>query len=340
MKEIINIILNKKPQKIPPIWIMRQAGRYLPEYLKIRSKAKNFLDFCYNPKLASEATLQPINRFNFDAAIIFSDILVIPDALGVKVDFIKDKGPILGDFEIKKLNQKNISKKLNPVFEAIEITKSKLSKNKTLIGFSGSPWTLACYMIEKESSKNFEKIKKAAIKDKDFIDLIEILTNSVIEYLSLQIEAGVDVIKLFDSWAGIVPANKFEEFIINPNKKIVSALRKKYPKVPIICFPKGSGQNYYQFSQKVKPDVLAIDQNVDIFWAKERLQNELNQTIQGNLDNFLLAFGSKFEIEKEVKKIIENFSKKPFIFNLGHGILPQTPIENVEFLLKIIRKEK
>lgn len=346
MNKLINT-LNGNKTTTPPIWIMRQAGRYLPEYREIRSNVKNFLDLCYTPKLASEVTLQPITRFDLDAAIIFSDILVIPDALGVKVEFVKNEGPKLGSFELKNLRTENIAKRLSPVFEALELTKSKLGKDKALIGFSGSPWTLACYMIEGGGSKNFEATRRAAIKDEGFFaELIEILTQSIIQYLSLQIKAGADVVKLFDSWAGVLPPDQLQKWVIEPTKKIVTEIGKlnlrssveSSVKTPVICFPRGVGISYEKFAREVAPQGLALDQNVSKIWAKKNLQENLGQVVQGNLDNFLLAFGSKKEIEKEVLEILETFSAHPFIFNLGHGILPETPIENVQLVVDLVRK--
>ena len=338
MKKLINILTKKEVQKNPPIWVMRQAGRYLPEYREIRANAKNFLDFCYSPKQASEVTLQPIKRFNFDAAIIFSDILVIPDALGVKVEFIKNEGPKLREFDLKKLKTGNIKTHLTPVFEALELVKSKLTEDKTLIGFCGAPWTVACYMIEGGGSKNFEKTRELAMRDEAFFaELIEILTQSSIEYLSLQIKAGADCVKIFDSWAGILPPAELQKWVINPAKKIVSELKNLHPQIPVICFPRGIGINYEQFAKIVEPQGLALDQTVNKIWAKENLQQNLGQVVQGNLDNFLLAFGSKDQIKKEVLDILESFGSAPFIFNLGHGILPETPIENVELVVKLVK---
>lgn len=338
MNKIINVLSGVKTHT-PPIWIMRQAGRYLPEYREVRAGVSNFLEMCYTPKLACEVTLQPIRRFGFDAAIIFSDILVIPDALGVKVDFVKNEGPKLGEFELKNLKTSNIKSHLNPVFEALELTKSNLGKETALIGFSGAPWTLACYMIEKGGSKNFEKTRQAALQDpQSFAELIEILTQSIIEYLSLQIKAGADVVKLFDSWAGILPPSELKKWVIEPAKKIVSEVKKLHPKTPIICFPRGVGMSYLEFVREVGCDAVALDQTVERNWAKKNLQQDCGAVVQGNLDNLLLAFGSKKEIEKEVLDIVQKFGDQPFIFNLGHGIIPQTPIENVELVLNLLRK--
>lgn len=341
MNKLINTLLKKERFEKPPIWIMRQAGRYLPEYREIRSNVKNFLELCYTPKLACEVTLQPITRFDLDAAIIFSDILVIPDALGVKVEFVKNEGPKLGSFELKNLKVENIEKHLAPVFEALALTKSKLAKDKALIGFSGSPWTLACYMIEGGGSKNFELTREKAIHDeKFFAELIEILTQSIIKYLSAQIKAGADVVKLFDSWAGVLPPAQLQKWVIEPTQKIVSEIKKLHPNIPVICFPRGIGANYEEFARIVAPHGLALDQNLPRNWVKKNLQENLGQVVQGNLDNFLLAFGSKKEIEKEVLNILETFGDHPFIFNLGHGILPETPIENVELVMSLVKEKR
>lgn len=343
MNKLLNTLLKKEKNSNPPIWVMRQAGRYLPEYRAIRSDVKNFLELCYTPKLASEVTLQPIRRFGFDAAIIFSDILVIPDALGVKVEFVKNEGPKLQKIsnleDLKTLKTDNIKSHLNPVFEALALTKSKLDKDVALIGFSGSPWTLACYMIEGGGSKNFESVRRSAIENEEFFSqLIEILTVSIIEYLSHQIKSGADVVKLFDSWAGVLPPEQLRKWVIAPTKKIVSEINKLHPNIPVICFPRGVGVNYEEFAHEVSPHGLAIDQTLERKWVKKNLQENLGQVVQGNLDNILLAFGSKKEIEKEVLNILESFRDQPFIFNLGHGILPETPIENVELVLDLVRK--
>lgn len=337
MSKLINTLLKKESFESPPIWIMRQAGRYLPEYREVRSNVKNFLELCYSPKLASEVTLQPIRRFDFDAAIIFSDILVIPDALGVKVEFVKNEGPKLGKFELSQLKTNRIASHLNPVFEALALTKSKLDPSKALIGFSGAPWTLACYMIEGGGSKNFELTRQTAIQNEDFFSqLIKILTQSVTEYLSLQIKAGADCVKLFDSWAGVLPSQQLQKWVIEPTKKIVTEIKKLHPEIPVICFPRGIGMNYETFSRSVMSHGLAIDQTIEKNWAKKNL----GQVLQGNLDNFLLAFGTKKQIEKEVLEILEIFRNQPFIFNLGHGILPETPIENVELVVKLIKQKR
>jgi uroporphyrinogen decarboxylase len=340
MNKLLNLIFNKEISNSPPIWIMRQAGRYLPEYRDIRFCEKNFLDLCYNSKLASEITLQPIKRFDLDAAIIFSDILVIPDALGVSVEFVKNEGPKLKTISnINELNElKYIKERLNPISLTINNVKQQLSKDKALIGFSGSPFTIACYMIEGGPSKNFEKTRKILLKDEEFFEkLIDVLIFTIIDYLSEQIIAGVDLVKLFESFAFVLPEKDFAKFIISPTKKIIDEIRKKFPSVPVIAFPRGCGVLYKDFFDEIKPDVIAIDQNLSKKWARENLQKN-GAIIQGNLDNYLLSYGSKAEIEKEVKEILNIFGDFPFIFNLGHGILKDTPIENVEFLMSVLRK--
>jgi uroporphyrinogen decarboxylase len=345
MNKLLNTLLKKEKFSNPPIWIMRQAGRYLTEYRELRSKTNNFLEFCYNSKLASEVTLQPIKRFDFDAAIIFSDILVIPDALGLKVEFVGGVGPKLQKintgYDLNNLRTTDIERHLNPVFEVINLVKGQLKSDKSLIGFSGAPWTLACYMVEGGGSKNFDSVRELALRDEAFFtQLIDILTKSVTEYLLLQIKAGVDVVKLFDSWAGVLTPAELRKWVIEPTKKIVREIRKIHPEMPIICFPRGIGTMYGEFAKEVESSALAIDQTLEKKWVRKNLQEDLDVVVQGNLDNFLLAFGSRDKIKKEVLEILETFGDKPFIFNLGHGILPETPIENVEFLLELIRGVK
>lgn len=340
MQKLLEVLTKKIPSSTPPIWIMRQAGRYLPEYRELKTHAKDFLDFCYTPKLASEATLQPIKRFDFDAAIIFSDILVIPDALGCDVKFIEKRGPILAPVtSLKNLKEPaQAAAALTPVYEAISLTREKLARDKTLIGFAGAPWTLACYMIEGGSSKNFDKVRTVALTEpKFFAELIDILTESVIIYLQNQIKAGADVIKIFDSHAGVLPVADFQKWVIAPTKKIVSTLRKSSPKTPLICFPKGAGVMYEEFVAAVKPNAIAIDQSVPRIWAVENLWKKHGVILQGNLDNYTLAFGSTEQIKNQTQSILTDFKNQPFIFNLGHGILKETPITNVELMARTVR---
>jgi uroporphyrinogen decarboxylase len=345
MKKILKIFNNKvdyKDKLSPPIWMMRQAGRYLPEYRGIRSKVNNFMELCYNPKLASEITLQPIRRFNLDAAIIFSDILVIPDAMGIGVDFIKGRGPVLEIVDnLKKLNKLKFDvNKLENVFKNIEITKRNLDSNTALIGFSGSPFTLACYIIEGSGSKDFEKVRRKIISDPSFFNqLVDNLSNYIIEYLSQQIESGVEIVKLFDSWAGILDSLSFKDYVVDPNKKIIAEVKRRYPDIPIIFFPKGIGEKYINIVKGVDDlDCLAIDSSVSRKWVVDNLQKK-GVVIQGNFNNLILSEGNMKQVEVEYSDIMNNFSKLPFIFNLGHGVLPDAKISNINHLLNLLRNE-
>ncbi len=330
MSDLKKILITKETCK--SVWFMRQAGRYLPEFRKIRLKNKNFIKLCLNSKLSSEITLQPIKRFNVDSAIIFSDILMVPFALGQDVTFIKNKGPQLGKFNLDTFqnnNMKIFSRRLSPVYKAIELTRRKLDKKKSLISFIGAPWTLLIYMFE--LNKN-----KISI---DFLDNKKSKLNLVIEqliyYLCLhiknQINSGADVVQIFDSWAGLIPERSLNKYCYTPNKKIVDFCKKK--KIPTICFPKGIRKNYEKFNKFVKPDGISLDYEINPLWAKEKLKNVV---IQGGLDpNFLLK--SKEEMYKEATKYIETFKDIPYVFNLGHGLLPETDPDKVSSLIKFYR---
>jgi uroporphyrinogen decarboxylase len=320
MSKLKNCLL-KKDSSCIPIWFMRQAGRYLPEFRKIRSKNKNFIKLCLNSKLSSEITLQPLKRFNLDAAIIFSDILMVPYGLGQEVRFIKDKGPRLSLFNLKYFlnnNKNNFTKKLNPVYEAIKITRKNLSKKKSLISFVGAPWTLIVYMFDLKTSKN----KINTVKLKKLEPQIEIVLDVIVDYLCVhiikQIKAGADTVQVFDSWAGLIPKNKLFKYCYEPNKKIVNYCRQN--KIPIICFPKGIKANYIDFAKKVNPNCLGLDYTVDPVWAKKNLKNFC---LQGGMDPKVL-FKKEEKIFKEVDRYLNIFKNHPYIFNLGHGLLPKT----------------
>lgn len=322
-----------------PIWLMRQAGRYLPEYRDTRATAKSFLDLCYSPDLVSKITLQPIDRFNFDAAIIFSDILVIPDALGVKVKFVEKQGPILD--KITKFIDLNIptnerfTKFLENVYLGIKKTKDILPKNKKLIGFIGAPWTLSTYLIEGQSSKTFSEVKKIAYTDPvEFNKIIEILAEFCILHTTNQIKAGVDIIQIFDSWSGILDSYNFNKWVISPTAYIVSRIKEKYPQIPIIGFPKDADFNYLEYVQNTKVDILSIDSNIPITWVNENVKDII---IQGNLDPCYLLSKDQELLKKQINNILDNLKHREHIFNLGHGILPNTPIENVELLIEQVR---
>ena len=326
--------------KTPPIWLMRQAGRYLPEYKETRKKAGSFLDLCYNPKLATEVTLQPLRRFDLDGAILFADILLIPNALGQHLEFVEGRGPILrpiknfSDYKHLKEVDK-IHDILNPVYDAVSNIKSKLEKNITFIGFAGSPWTVSTYMIEGQGSKDHIKTKTFMLQHPDIFDkLILKIEKATVEYLSKQIIAGVDAVKIFDSWAGSLPGHYLEKYSLNPMKNIAKELKKRFPKIPLIVFPRGVGPMYETFSKIKEFNCIAVDSNIDITWAKKNIQN--NNVIQGNLDPAYLVSGGKELVNKTID-IVENFSTGGHIFNLGHGITPNAKIENVELLIKTIK---
>ncbi len=332
MRKITNSLINKD-NSCTPIWFMRQAGRYLPEFREIRSKNPNFIKLCLDSDLSSEITLQPIERFDLDAAIIFSDILMVPYGLGQTVDFIKGKGPKLSPFNMKeflKNNQKKFTEKLNPVYKAIEKTRKKLNKNKTLISFIGAPWTLIVYMMGLRQDKknvNLENIQKNFEK--------EVVLEKLNEYLCLhiknQMNAGADVVQIFDSWAGIIPENQINDYCFNPNLKLVDYCKKI--NLPVISFPKGINTKYKKFLEIVKPNGLNIDYDIDPKWAKENLKNVC---LQGGMDPKIL-FEDEEKINLEVDKYLNIFKDTPYIFNLGHGLLPET---NPDTLLKIINRVK
>jgi len=332
MKSLEEILKNKVNSK--SVWFMRQAGRYLPEFRKIRSQNKNFIELCLNSELSCEITLQPLKRFELDAAIIFSDILMVPYALGQNVDFIKDQGPLLEEFNVKKfLNNDKISftHKLHPVYKAIEKTRERLDKKKSLIGFIGAPWTLLIYMLGAKQNKkeiDFLKIKK---KDFECNLILDKLHDYLCTHIENQINAGANVIQIFDSWSGLLPAEDLPNFCFIPNLKIVNFCKKK--KIPVICFPKGINKYYKEFNNIVKPDGLNLDYDIDPLWAKENLNNVV---IQGGLNPRILLSNDQ-EMIRNAKKYLDIFHGKPYIFNLGHGLIPETDPDKVETLIKFYK---
>ena len=340
MKKLLKSLQGYR-QETPPIWLMRQAGRHLPEYLELRKKTETFLDFCYSPELAIEATLQPVKRYDIDAAILFSDILVIPDALGQKVEFVKGKGPKLTPIrkisDVNELSLDAIEDNLTPVFKTIAGVKEKLHSDKTLIGFSGAPWTLACYMVEGGGSKNFEKTRIWAMTEpEEFTVLINLLTASISRYLVQQISHGCDAIQIFDSWASVLDSEGFDRWVIEPTSKIIQNVRKIYPDFPIIGFPKGAGVNYLKYQSETKVSGISFDSSVPLNWIRDNIQTKT--TVQGNLDNMVLLSGGN-QLDEQVNKIIKILGKGSFIFNLGHGVLPNTPIDHVKRVISIVRKK-
>ena len=325
-------LLNKN--KNFPIWFMRQAGRYLPEYQKIRKKNKNFINFCLNINDAIKVSLQPVDRFNLDATIIFSDILLILNAVGQKVEFKENIGPILENYNLNKFyktNDKNFIKKLKNVYKIINKTRKKLPKEKSLIGFAGSPWTLLTYMINKKSPKKNKNFLKN-FKKKEVIKIIKRLEHLIYTHCKEQILAGADIIQLFDSWAGLINKKDLKDFCINPNKNIVNKIKKNFPNTPVICFPKGINKNINNFIREVSPHGISIDHNVNL----KNLNLNNNVVFQGGMNpKFLL--GNNKRMFKEAKKYLDFFKNKPYIFNLGHGILPKTKPENVKRLVEFVR---
>jgi uroporphyrinogen decarboxylase len=313
---------------------MRQAGRYLPEYQKIRKKNKNFINFCLNINDATKVSLQPINRFNLDAAIVFSDILLILNASGQKVEFKEKIGPILENYNLNKFyktKDKIFIKKLENVYKILKKIKKTLPEEKALIGFAGSPWTLLTYMINKGSPKKNIKFLKN-LKKKEVIKIIKRLEHLIYIHCKEQILAGADIIQLFDSWAGLIEKKNLKEFCINPNKNIVSKIKKNFPNNPIICFPKGINKNINNFIKEVKPHGVSIDYDINL--KKLNLNNDV--VFQGGMNpKFLL--GNNKRMFNEAKKYLNFFKNKPYIFNLGHGILPKTKPENVKRLVEFVR---
>lgn len=341
-KPLLQAFKNQTPERVP-FWLMRQAGRYLPEYRELRQKAGGFLDLAFNPEQAAEVTIQPLRRFNMDGAILFSDILVIPMALGQDLKFETGDGPKLPALDsaedLKRLSGGDLDATLAPVYETIKLIRSGMEQEgfneTTLIGFAGAPWTVATYMVEGGSSRDFMKTKRWAYSDPDgFAQLIDMITDATIHYLGKQIEAGVEAVKIFDSWAGVLDEQQFRRWVIAPATKIVSALHEKYPEIPVIGFPKGAGPLYQDYLSQTGVDVLALDQTLPLAWAAKNLQTI--KPVQGNLDPLLLLNGGQ-AMEDAVKRILENFADGGFIFNLGHGIHKETPPENVAQLAEIIK---
>ena len=322
----------KRISNVNCIWLMRQAGRYLPEFREIRSKNQDFIKLCLNPDLSTEITLQPLRRFNFDAAIIFSDILMLPFALGQKVEFKKNFGPILGELDLEKISkndENSFTEKLRPVYESINrVSISKELIRKSMFGFVGAPWTLLVYMLNKKSPKKNLSGEFKNFKNKD--RLIQI----IIEYLKLhiknQINSGSTIIQIFDSWAGLANQNEIDHFIYEPTAELVKYVKSL--NTPVICFPRDI-KDYNQYIKKVNPDAVNIDYNIDI----KKAVKDLDIPIQGGLDPKILL-GDKDDLKREVKKILINFKNHPYIFNLGHGVLPQTDPDTVSYLINLVRE--
>ena len=324
----------------PPIWMMRQAGRYLPEYRATRAQAGDFLSLCYTPDLAAEVTLQPIRRYGFDAAILFADILLIPQALGSDVWFVTGEGPRLSTITdaagVAALRPADaVHDKLSPIYETLRILRRELPAETTLIGFAGAPWTVATYMVAGRGTPDQGPAHAMKTADRAaFSALIDRIADATIEYLSAQVEAGAEVLKLFDSWAGSLKGADFDDFALAPTRRIVAALKARHPDVPIIAFPREAGPRYVGFAHAVGADCVALDQSVDALWAAENVQKD--GCVQGNLDPRLLVEGGP-RLVQETRRIVQAFAGGPHIFNLGHGITPDADPDNVHRMIEAVR---
>jgi uroporphyrinogen decarboxylase len=323
----------------PPLWLMRQAGRYLPEYREVRGKVASFLDLCRTPELAAEVTLQPLRRFAFDAAIVFSDILIVPYALGQKVEFVEGEGPKLEAVRdaqaIADLDRTDPATAFAPVYETIERVVAELPKDVPLIGFCGAPWTVATYMVEGGGSKDQSVARLLAYRDRaTFQRLIDLLVEVSADYLVSQVKAGARVLQIFDSWAGSLPEDEFEHWCIAPTKKLVAQVKAKMPQTPVIGFPRGAGVGAERYTNETGVDAVGCDTSQPLAWIRDRLQPLV--PVQGNLDPVLFVAGGR-ELDRRVFEIRNALGSGPFIFNLGHGILPDTPIEHVERLVSLVK---
>lgn len=332
-------VLNGEEQAIPPIWLMRQAGRYLPEYRALRAKAGSFLDLCYNPALAAEATLQPIRRFDFDAAILFADILLVPHALGQKLSFAEGEGPQLDPpvtFEhLDEFRRRNIHETLQPVYETVARVRRELAPEKALIGFAGAPWTVATYMLAGGPHKDPSALRMRWYDEREFVSaLIDILVDATVDYLSKQIEAGADAVQLFDSWAGGLPENVLQAVSVEPLRRIGERLKAAHPETPVILFPKGAGAMVEEYARLSCCDAVGIDFSTP--WGFARNAISPHAAVQGGLDPMLVVRGGR-DMEEAARMLRRTFRGVPYVFNLGHGLTPDTPPENVARLVEMIR---
>jgi len=332
-------VLSGQRQSIPPMWMMRQAGRYLPEYREVRAKAGGFLDLCFNPELAAEVTLQPIRRFGFDAAIIFSDILVIPYALGRSVRFEVGEGPRLEPLDdpakVATLAPRADLGKLQPVFDALKLVRSALDPKTALIGFCGAPWTVATYMVAGQGTPDQGPARMMAYRHPEaFSKIIDVLVESSIQYLLAQLDAGANALQIFDTWAGVLPPAEFARWSVEPTRRIVEGVRAKVPDAKIIGFPRGAGAQLPGYVEATGVNAVSIDWTAEPAFIRERVQGKV--AVQGNLDPLVLITGGA-ALDRAVDNVLANFAQGRFIFNLGHGIQPETPIAHVEQMIKRVR---
>jgi uroporphyrinogen decarboxylase len=335
-------VLCRERQKQPPVWLMRQAGRYLPEYRAVREKAGGFLDLVFSPELAAEVTLQPVRRFGFDAAILFSDILVVPHALGQKVRFAVGEGPQLDPIAdrhgFERLSSELDHDVLAPVYETIRLVKTALDPSVALLGFCGAPWTVASYMIAGHGTPDQAPARLFAYRDAAALGvLFDVLVEASASYLVRQLEAGADAVQIFDTWAGVLPGEEFAKWCIEPTRRIVAEVRRAVPDAKIIGFPRGAGTLLAEYVEKVPVDAVGLDWMIDRTFARELIQSQI--PVQGNLDPLVLVAGGT-ALDRAVDAVLAAFADGPFIFNLGHGIVPETPIEHVERMLARVRGDR
>ena len=330
-------VLRGERRDPPPLWMMRQAGRYLPEYRALRATRDGFLGLAYDPEAAAEVTLQPLRRFAFDGAILFSDILIVPHAIGQHLEFVVGEGPRLSpplaNASLDDLQP--VLERLDPIYGTVRRVKAALSPQTTFLGFAGSPWTVATYMVAGQGSREQSEARRLAYADPvRFQAIIERIEEVTLTYLSGQIEAGVDALQLFDSWSGSLAPAEFERWVIAPNAAIVSALATRFPDVPVIGFPKGAGEKLAAYARETGVSAVGVDETIDPLWAARELPSDM--PVQGNLDPLLLLAGGP-ELERQTHRVLEAFTDRPHVFNLGHGIGQFTPIEHVEQLLALVR---
>lgn len=334
-KPILDVLHGYEPQR-RPVWLMRQAGRYLPEYRELRAKAKNFLNMCLTPDWASKITLQPIRRFDFDAAILFADILLVPLALGQPLNFLEGEGPVLQTQKAEALltSLSYDASKVAPVFETVRRVKQELPAHTTLIGFCGAPWTVACYMIDGSSKQDFAEAKRWVREQPEQLEkLIAILIDASFDYLAAQIEAGAEALQIFDSWAGLLGGDDFNRWVVAPTRSLVARLKARYPEIPLIGFPREAGEGYARYIRETGVDAMSIDQSVDLAYAKRELQSI--KPLQGNLAPEILVQGGQAMLDG-LDRIMKTMGRQ-HILNLGHGVVPQTPPDHVAALVQHIR---
>lgn len=336
-KPLLRVLNGEKPGK-PPIWLMRQAGRYLPEYRALRADKGGFLELVYDADAAAEVTLQPIRRFGFDGAILFSDILIVPHALGQDLRFEAGEGPRLSPplVDAAYTALQAVPERLEPIYRTVDKVKRALPGTTTFLGFAGSPWTVATYMVAGQGSREQAEARRYAYRDPvAFAAIVDAVAAMTVDYLSGQVAAGVEAVQLFDSWAGSLSPAQFEQWVIAPNARIVAAFKERHPDVPVIGFPKGAGGKLPAYARETGVDAIGLDETVDPDWAASVLPETL--PVQGNLDPLALIAGGE-ALESAVTRIISAFEDRPHIFNLGHGILQDTPIAHVEQLLRLVRQ--